>query len=325
MPRKLFVHVGPRKTATSTIQRFLAQHDNSVVIYPKTGVLGQGKYNGHHGTVFKFFGEAKANKHSADDIEKTFEAISDEVRKGDQNVVISSEILQSRDIGAFVRALLSHIRGTDLEVEFLVACREHFSRTASWYNHKLRATGETRTPDEFLVGSGDKMCYEPFIGELRETGFKVTALNYHPSENWVQRFLIYLGFREDQLTDIKSELVAFSPKLMVVNLAVKTLSGSKKTQQECMKPFKSLSDPKSPSQFIFTRQAAEIAEQWFAPDRKFLFDEFGISLVPPDFQSKENAFLISNEEFSEIKTAAETLGKKGRRIADYVRQFVHPV
>ncbi|HTW31951.1 MAG TPA: hypothetical protein VMD76_09745 [Candidatus Sulfotelmatobacter sp.] len=53
MARKLFVHVGPRKTATSAIQDCLRRHDNSIVIYPKVGLEGPGC---HHGLVYAFAG-----------------------------------------------------------------------------------------------------------------------------------------------------------------------------------------------------------------------------------------------------------------------------
>ena len=59
MPRTLYLHVGPRKTGTSALQHILRNHDNSIVVYPKVGLWGDGS---HHGLVFRFFGVDRSGK-----------------------------------------------------------------------------------------------------------------------------------------------------------------------------------------------------------------------------------------------------------------------
>lgn len=320
LSRKLYVHIGPRKTATSAIQAVLAKHDNSVVIYPKVGLWDSGN---HHGLVFKVFAEQRPQKKAKGRLDKMLDAISKETRGNDRNIIISSEALESLDVGAFVRTLLPHI-DSPVDVEILFTCREHFSRAASWYNHRLRSrrSKEWRTPDEFLKKSGGGVCYAKLVESLRSSGYKVSALNYHPSEDWIKRFLLYIGFPETSLPEIESRLIAFSPKTLIVTLALKNISNSTETVLKYMKHFRNMPGSRSPSRFIFGREAARFAETKYSVDRKFLESEFGIHLTPPNFEIEENALFINRDEFADIVAIAESLGEDGRKIVAFVERYV---
>ena len=321
MARKLYVHVGPRKTATSAIQYALTQHDNSVVIYPKVGLW---RDYSHHGLVYKFFDEENFASGVEGTTEELFEKVGVETRGSDRNVVISSEALEFRDTGAFIRALLPYVSATPIEVEILVSCREHFARAASWYNQRVRAlkVSEKRNPDKFLEAKAAEMCYAPLVRKLCQTGFPVTVMNYHPSENWLARFLMHLGFAQDQIPDNRSKLVSMSPKALIVGLAVNDAVRSKDTKRKILKAFGKMPNFRSSSKFIFGREASAIADRYFSVDRDFLLEEYGISLTPPDFASLENELRINSEDLADIAAVANGLGDPGQKIVKYARQYL---
>jgi hypothetical protein len=323
LSRKLYIHVGPRKTATSAIQRLLSAHDNSAVIYPKTAVGGEGNYHGHHGLVFTYFKDKKRSL--SENMESLFANVADEAGKGNKNIILSSEILESKDVGAFVNALLPYF-AQQIDVEILFTCREHFSRAASLYNFRLRTRGssERRDPDQFLREYGNKICYEPMARNLRAKGFAVTALNYHPSDTWVRRFLTHIGFPEDKIPEIKNALVSQSPKLVIASLAVRKIVRSEGAQLDIMKRFKHMPGQRAPSGFIFSPDTARAVDKIFAIDREFIRREFGVHLVPPDLSAVTNELSLDETDFDEIVAAAERLPRDEQRaIIEFIRQYVH--
>jgi hypothetical protein len=116
------VHLGPRKTGTSAIQSALRAHDNSIVIYPKVGLWGDGS---HHGLVFSFFGEQRKPRQK--DLEKydlklLLDRLADEARDNARDILISSETLagSGRNFEAFILALLHYLNMMAVDVEILV-------------------------------------------------------------------------------------------------------------------------------------------------------------------------------------------------------------
>jgi hypothetical protein len=301
----------------------LADHDNSVIVYPKVAIGGETSRHGHHELAFTFFQDQKCAGNY--DIGTLLGAIGDEAGQSDRNILISSEVLETRDVGAFIGALLQHIP-SPIDVEILFTCREHFSRAASLYNHRLRAkrSPENRSPDKFLAEFSSKMCYAPLARGLRDTGFPVTALNYHPSTNWVQRFLTYVGFPEHEIPEITNELVSHSPKMLVVNLAVKHAVRSRDAQLKVLKAFRQMPGKHATSRFIFGHEAALAAEKAFSTDRQFMREEFGLELVPPDLTMAPNGLVISEGDLGDIISAAKNLGSRERQaIIEFARQYVH--
>jgi len=329
LSRKLFIHIGPRKTATSAIQRLLAKHDHSVVIYPNVALGGDGNYHGHHGFVYKVLGEKGAGKEASSDLSQMFATMAEQAADNTRNIIFSSEELMSKDVSAFVDAVLPHLGSTPLDVEVLFTCREHFSRIASLYNHRLRRrkSSEIRRPDAYLAEAWKRVCYEPLARDLKSQSLKATALNYHPSETFVNRFLVHIGFNEGELPEISEELVGYSPKMIIVNLAVKDATESHSRRQKILRRFKDLPNRNAASQFIFGREAALEADRHFAVDRQFLREEFGVDLVPPDFSSDGRALSLSAVDMEDIVAVASRLGRYGPRIIDfargYLRQPVH--
>jgi len=291
------------------------------VIYPKVGYTGG---QSHQGLVFKFFGERTKGDGSKESIDDLLQAIARDSRGSDRNVVISCEALEYRDVGAFVRGVLPYVGNGSIDVEILFACREHFARAASLHNHRVskRALNEKRTPDEYLGSVSARLCYAPLVKRLRDTGFNITAMNYHPSDGWVKRFMMHIGFPEDQIPEIPRELVSNSPKLMIVNLALKRLVATRWDRARYIKPFRAMHGSRSPSRFVFGRDAAVAADRLFSADRQFLKEEFGIEITPPDLTSEANALFITSDDLSDIAAAAAGLGAKGEAIVDFARQYV---
>ena len=318
MTRRLYIHIGPRKTATSTIQRTLARHDSSVVLYPRAGLGlgGPGQAHGHHGLVFGFFGRHQNGNALMD-------SLVAECNQTERDIVLSAEILEKRDIGAFARALLDRLDVAP-DVEILFACREHFSRTASLYNHRTRRkkSVEYRLPDQFLVESAEEVCYAPLVRNLQQTGFPIRALNYHPASDWIERFLTHIGFTRENMPAIESEMTAFGPKLLVLHLALKEIP-SLERRRMLRKAFSGMTDARATSEFIFGPGAAEVAELQFAADRQFLKAEFGIELVPPRLDVQGKGLRINAGEFTDIAAVAEDFGADGRKIVEFASRFVH--
>jgi hypothetical protein len=325
MPRTLYVHVGPRKTATTSIQGFLSRHDNSVVVYPKVGLHPEGS---HHNLIFKYFGEEHRciGTTANGTMNSLFRKIAKVVSDSDRNVVISSEELASRDVGAFIGALLSYISHMPMDVEIVIACREHFARAASWYKMRLRVAmnGEQLyLPDQFLRARAPAICYAPLVQKMRSTGFRVTALNYQPSESWVERFLKHIGFAGSEIpAKIAMKQVGPGTKALIATIATNRVTRSKEERRRYLKAFAKMPGDRDPSGFIFGGDAAADAERLFREDRRFLWEEFGVQIDPPDIESQESKLFIDGDGLKDIVDIARNLGAPGEKIIELAQQFV---
>jgi len=321
LPKMLYVHVGPRKTGTTATQHALVDDGNSVVVYPNVGLW---RDRSHHGLVYKFFGEEKLAEPISDSLETLLAKLRDQTAQTEKNIVISSEVLEFRDVDVFIRGLLPYVNVEPANVEILLTCREHFARTASLYNHRLGAkkVAERRRPDRFLQEEAAAMCYEPLIRKLMTTEFKVTVLNYHPSETWLSRYCAHVGFTEHEFPENKKRMVSYSPKALIVILAINEVVESRNDRHEYMKFFAKMPDSRGPSKFIFGSQASAVAEGHFSADRKFLSRKFGIELEPPDYNALENDLFIDASDFEDIEKIARPLGEKGGEITAHVRRYL---
>jgi hypothetical protein len=300
----------------------LRNHDNSIVVYPKVGLWGDGS---HHGLVFRFLDIDRSGKGPSEDIRTLFRAVREEAEKSNRDIVISSEALRTgTDVRAFVEALRPHVGGESTAVELLVVYREHFARAASWYNHRIRAIGETRTPDEFLNDLAANLCYASLLKGLDELGFKISVLNYQPSESTVARFLTHIGFPPSSIPKVNAKRVSLSPKGLVTKLAINNLVPDKQLNRECYLKFRKLPDSHSASQFIFGHEAAASAEEVvYRQDREYLHKRFGIEPETPLRDEQASALYVLPEEFEQIAGVAKEMGELGERILQYVAGYVH--
>jgi hypothetical protein len=327
MPRILYIHVGPRKTATSTLQAFLRDRSRPRVIYPKVGLYGDGS---HHRLVYRFFGNDQAAGRKVADIDSLLEKLAVETRRSENDIIISSEVLsdETRDAGAFIRSLMDCTGVPAENVRILFACREHFERAASWYNMRVRAPKHINreqklSPDEFLDAHGPELCYAALARRMKKTGLRVTALNYHPSESWVPRFLGHIGFREDEIPEsLEKQRTGLSAKALIATIATNKVSDSVDERRGFLEAFSAMPGSRGAAGFIFGSEAADRAELIFGPDRNYLREEFGIELGPPDRQSTDTPLSLSRTELDDIIRIAQGLGPKGIQIIELATPYL---
>lgn len=334
MTRTLFVHIGPRKTATSAIQRILAYHDGSVVLYPDIRFGAARDEEGleqrqlavlysHHPLVFGMFRERERAWPGR--LARKLAAIREQAAGSNRNVLFSSEELRPRNVAAFVETVLPYLGEGPFDVEVLLACREHFARAASLYGHRLRGrrSRETRTPDEFLREAWNELCYATTISTLQAANLRMTLLDYHPPATFVGRFLQHIGFAPGTIPPQTLENVGQDPRTLLVALAVRQVVESPEIRHELLRKFSSLTPVKTSSEFIFSREAVQEVEQHFARDRQFLLQTCGVALSPPDVARWESNWGIPAEQFCEIEAIAASAGTLGRAISEFVSRHVY--
>lgn len=321
--RKLYVHVGPMKTGTTAIQSVFGEHDGSLLVYPKKFLYA----GAHHKLVFNFFGDRRVGHSGVTDVSEHFEEIRALTKDNSRDVLISSEALVPMawqphrvDPGALIRAIIPYIGTPAPEVEILVACREHFSWAASAYNHTLKGNAK-RDPDEFLCAYSSALCFVPIIRSLEKSGFTVTALNYHPSQSWVERFLTHVGFPVQILPRTQTMNVSMSPAGMIMKLAANRALPGEETSRKIRRKLRNTPEFGAPSQFIFGTEAAKMAEYFFSEDRRILYEKFAIELPRPDLNAP-SMFFVTAQDLAAIETLARNIGVDGHAILDVARQFV---
>jgi hypothetical protein len=318
--RKLYLHVGPAKTASSAIQHTLGRRHNSFVIYPKVGLWAGAA---HHNLVYNYFGRMPDKQGAAKaNIDELFAAIGKEAQQTSQNVLISSETLVQggRNISAFVQALMGYLGNSRFEVEIILMIREHFERSASYYSQYLRGR-ERRDPDTFLLQNTHLVCYEAMVRELLALGYRVTGLNYHPANGCVHRFLVHVGFPQHAMPRVKDINMSLSPKALIARLAMNR-SGAPDRIGAAEALLAAMPGNRRPSQFIFGPEAFSKAERIFARDRKFIRNTFGIELLPPPPEARSNTFQIDTADLDDIAGAVRTLGPKADEIVEVARQYL---
>jgi hypothetical protein len=315
--------VGPPKTGTSAIQSVLRDHDNSVVIYPKTGLFGVG---GHANLVWTFF-QLKRTAARTFDLGRLLAEFASATKGNSLDVVVSSETLTEpfgscRDVGSFVSALTACV-GEPLRVELLLTCREHFSWAASVYAQRVKGFrfSERRNPDEFLHDFASKLLYAPLIHALRKSGLELSVLSYHPSHDWVVRFLSHLGFPRNSVPTTEIKNISLSPKALIARYAANQVL-QKDKQREFLRSLKTMPNFSASAQFIFGREAAAHADSLFGADREFLTDEFGIQLPVPDWNTQESKFFLDADGLADIAAITGRWGQEGRAIEEIAREYL---
>ncbi len=317
--RRLFIHAGPPKTGSSAVQHIFRTHDIPSVMYPKVGLWADGS---HHNLMLNFYRDFNRPEVTQTDIHEMFEAIGADARRTSHNMLISSEGLVARDVGALIRALLPYLGGARWEPEILIVCREHFEICASSYNQRVKdaVVLERRGPDDFLAE--DRFAYAPIVRKLRASGFPVTALNYHPAEDFVQRFLSHIGVSDARPIDNERRNISLSVKGLIATLAANNVAQTAADRHRCDSAIRRLRPFFAPSGFIFGREAAEAAELRFRDDRRFLSDEFGIELPSGDLAARQNGFFIDRRELEEIAAVTRDLGPEGSAIVAFASRYL---
>lgn len=321
--RKLFVHVGPMKTGTTAIQSCLREQDWSSLIYPKKFLYA----GAHHTLVFNFFGDKRTRVSGIVDVAELLEEIRTLANDNDRDVIISSEALvpmawqpHFAEPGALIRAILPCFGEPAPDVEILIGCREHFSWAASAYSQTLKGN-EKCDPDEFLCANYEALCFAPILGTLEQTGYRVTPLNYHPSESWVERFMTHVGIPAEGLPQMPSRNVSLNPAGLIMKLAANRAFPGEKTSRKLRNTLRSRPEFGSTSKFIFGAEAAKTAERAFSGDRRILSEKYGIGFPIPDLNSP-NMFFVNAQDLEMIEAVARDMGIDEEAIAAAARPYL---
>lgn len=321
--RKLFVHVGPMKTGTTAIQSCLREHDWPSLIYPKKYLFA----GAHHTLVFNFFGDRRTKVSGVVDVADLLGEIRALANDNDRDVIISSEALvpmawqpHVAEPGALIRAILPCVGEPAPDVEILIGCREHFSWAASTYSQTLKGNAKS-DPDEFLCANYEALRFAPILSNLEQTGYRVTPLNYHPSESWVERFMTHVGIPPESLPQTRSRNISLNPAGLIMKLAANRALPGEQTSRKLRNTLKSMPEFGSTSKFIFGAEAAKTAERVFSEDRRMLSEKYGIEFLAPDLNSP-NMFFVNEQDLEMIGAVARDMGIDDEALSAAARPFL---
>jgi hypothetical protein len=308
---RLFVHAGPPKTGTSAVQHLLRSHDDSVIVYPKLGLWRDGA---HHNLVFNFFKDYSRPEVERIDIAAAFAQIGARARETGRGVVVSSEALFGRDVGAFIAALLPEIRAAISDVEILVVYREPFARIASLYNQAVKDSHhrETRGPSEYLRQHAAGLLYAPTLERFSRVGARVRVMNYHPESGFVARFLSHVGFPPSAIPASEARNVSLSVKGLIATLAANRIARSAEHRDELFEALRKIRRLFAPSRFIFDSAAALAVEPLFQRDRESVAKLSGLALPILDLAAQHDMFHVTKAERDEIAQACRDLAAADR-------------
>jgi hypothetical protein len=308
------------KTGTSAVQHFFRSHDNLSVIYPRVALWADGA---HHNLVNNFYQDFRRPATVRSDWREMFAEIGRQAAAGG-DLLISSEGLPGRDIGALVRELLPYLGEGPWQPEILIVFREHFSRAASLYNQVVKDgfTREQGDPDLFLSRENTHF-YAAMVQRLRRFGIPLTGVNYHPSSSFLPRFLAQLGIADSEAANNELRNVSLSVPGLIATLAANNVAQTPEDRGRYFDAVGRMRRFYAPSEFIFGAAAAEAAEVAFREDRRFLADEFGIELPAPDLAAQKSQFRLDPAELQEIAEVTRDLGAAGEAIVAFARKYLH--
>lgn len=317
------MHVGPAKTGTSAIQHALRRVQgggDAPVVYPEVGLSRGGS---HNDLVANLIGDHSRPDVIRVDQNKLLAALQLAISGSERDVVISSEALAGQhDMGRLIETLTVLFDGS-VRVELIIVCREHFGRTASAYNQRVKDSWlrEREPPDVFLRGRGAAFRYKQIIGRLRRTGIAVKALNYHPASTLVERFMGHVGLPPERIPAAEMRNISLSAKGLVATLAANNVAATPGDRERYFTVLRKMRRFFAPSKFIFSAEAAAEVSRRLQSDREFLESEMGVVLEAPDFTSMECGLYLEDSEFEEIRAVTGILGDEGRAIAHYAARF----
>ncbi|MGD0189221.1 MAG: hypothetical protein ABSD74_00615 [Rhizomicrobium sp.] len=320
MSRTLFIHVGPAKTGTSALQAVLREHDNSIVIYPKTG---QWKGGAHHDLVFNFYGDSNHPDLTRERIDVLFDGVAHEAQQSERPVFVSSEVLAARENAAdFIRALHARL-SNEFDVEILFVVRDYLGRAASDYNQRVRSYGFEKAPDDFLVQHAAGLCYEPMLQRVAHPGFRIRLIPYDPPADAVARILGSVGFPDDHIVSAPRLNESIDIKSLIATLAMNRVAPTERARRRIVFGLRKLRKPAQPGQMIFGREAIQVAESRFRFDRAHLRQQFGFDLLPPAPSPGDGSgFWITKEERREIAQSVKGSDPQIVQFRRALRQFV---
>jgi len=320
--RTLYVHVGPAKTGTSAIQHALkgAQDEDPPIIYPLVGLSRGGS---HNHLVANLLGDQSRPDVARVAPQELLAQLRAAIGANGRDVIISSEALSGhQDMVRFIATLTGVFTG-EVRVQWLIVCREHFARISSAYNQRVKDAWlrEREPPDDFLRGRGAAFRYQEIIRRLRQTGFPVSALSYHPAQTLVERFMQHIGLPPERMPSAEQRNISLSAKGLVATLAANNVAATATQRERYFSTLRSMKRFFAPSKFIFSSAATREVAQRLQPDRDFLAARMGVVLPEPDTAPAEGGLYIDEREYAEICAVTDSLGEEGAAIAAYAAGF----
>ncbi len=191
--KKVVLHVGPSKTASTTVQKYLSEYEGSAeYLYPRWGWTRPDA--GHHNLAYEMRGDVRFNPElgGLDRLKKDMET--------GRNLFLSSE-----DFPIFAPAVqkvksLSDAAGYELELLFFV--RDPIARINSMYTQQIKTFVENSAFADFAVRAQreDKLQLRRVVqAPLEKIGVKV-------------RFMPFIGRKLNQIFAEMCESYGFSAK-----------------------------------------------------------------------------------------------------------------
>jgi hypothetical protein len=321
--RTLYIHVGPAKTGTTAIQQALLSAQGTAdpfVIYPQVGLSRGGS---HNHLVANLVGDQTRPDVVRVEHGQLLADLRQAMGASGRDVVISSEALAGKlNVAGFIETLAG-LFDSPVRVEWLTVCREHFARTSSAYNQRVKDgwLREREPPDDFLRGRGAAFRYQEIIRRLRATGIPVTALNYHPAESLVERFLRHVGFPQEQIPQPQLRNISLSAKGLVATLAANNVAATTEDRARYFTTLRKMRRFFAPSKSIFSAEATREVAQRLAADREFLAINMGVALPEPDVAAEDGGLHVDEGEYAEICQVTRALGEEGEAINAYAARF----
>lgn len=234
--RTLFVHLGPPKTGTTALQKYLTANAPDTLIYPRSGTH---RSAGHHALAEAISGQAAffGPGLAPDEILKQ---VKEELRRSDKDAIISSEafwsfLFDSEDYLAKMHRWFSEVCENTV---YLCTLRHPLARAASLYKQLVvnvvlpLQTG----PDEFLKSSAKSLLLNGCLDRMDALGMAYRTVDYEPAGDFVPRFLTALGHPVQDYT-YEASKASLSDMVLPVMLCVNRAIEDRDTRLQIRRAF----------------------------------------------------------------------------------------
>ncbi len=189
----IILHIGRQKTATTSIQRFLANNAEALaeegIYYPTTGRV-QGRAPAHHELAIAL----NARESDGESVQKLYEQFHEEIDgRPEQVIILSSEAFQRiRDLSVLSTFLKDRLP--------VVVCylREPFAAKQSAWAQSIHATRQSATFEDFARHS--RLHYKNFVCHWRKFASRLELGLFERQRlhgnDAVADFLVRIGYRD---------------------------------------------------------------------------------------------------------------------------------
>lgn len=233
---KLFVHVGPAKTGTTALQKYLAGHAPEGLLYPEAG---QWSDRSHHTLTLALGGFEEFIGHELSPAE-TIAGFKAEVRGADKPAIVSSEAIAalSHTFDTYLEQVVAFFRDCSDDVEFIYTLRHPLARAASLYKYVVCSFTykEGMSPQDFMEDRAKLLLFDPFLSRLDDLGVRYRTVWYEPAQDFVPRFMEEIGYPVKGY-DYQRENVSTSDDALPVMLCVNQVFDDKGVKKRVRREF----------------------------------------------------------------------------------------